>query len=221
MLMKKTIFTILFIAAAFSITAQKISIGPTAGFGHSWLTNYNSVDVRFNPSWNAGISFIYSTKKNFGFGADVKYSVEGNKINYIGIGPADGPVTVTRTSYLNYIRVPLKFIYFFGKHTNVIRPKLYAGPSFGFLTGGHIVEEESGTKYKSDSKDYYKSFDVGFTAAAGLNFRLAPATWLNTDVAYYNGFPNISKTNSNNYNKNTYNRNVQINISLLVGLKKK
>ncbi len=155
-------FVVMLFAIGSITKAQNFSIGPIAGFGHAWLTNYNSVDVRFNPSWNAGLSFIYSTKKNFGFGADAKYSTEGNKINYIGIGPNDAPVTVIRTLHLNYIRVPLKFIYFFGKHGNVVRPKIYAGPSFGFLAGGHIVEEESGIKYKSNSKDYYYLFFLFF-----------------------------------------------------------
>jgi outer membrane protein W len=66
-------------------------------------------------------------------------------------------------------------------------PKVYAGPSFGFLTGGKTNVNVDGVVSKTDTKDQIKNFDFGATAGAGLNFKVAPRTWLNTDVAYYQG----------------------------------
>ena len=123
----------------FKINAQTFSIGPTGGFGHSWIHNSDG-DTKFNPAWNAGLSFIYSTKSSFGIGADVKYSAEGNKRDFQTTGPADGPIDVTGTINANYIRVPLKLIYFGANNDNAVRPKIYAGPSFGFLTSANEVD---------------------------------------------------------------------------------
>ncbi len=212
--MKKIITLVVVVSTTSTLlNAQNISIGPTAGFGHSWITNYSD-KTKFNATWNAGLSFIYSTKTNFGIGADLKYSAEGIKNEYTVEGPADGLITVTNTLNANYIRIPFKLIYFLGKYGNAVRPKLYIGPDFGFFVGGKSVFDYGNVKY--DTKEFIKGFDLGGIVAAGLNFRLAPATWLNTDIAYYNGFTNVSKDDNNNHNKN-----LQLNIGLLVSLKKK
>ena len=215
--MKQT-FAIATILICITVKAQNFSIGPTIGFGHSWISNQVEEDLMFNPSWNAGLSFNYSTKKNFGIGADLKYLTEGNKFSYLGAYIPEAPPSgkTTEWHHFNYLRLPVKFIYFFGQPGKRLRPKIYAGPDFGIGTKLQVVEKNNGDKYKAGVETYYKSFDVGITAAAGLNFRLASSTWLNTDVAYYNGLQNISKTNSNNRN-----RNIELSIGLLTGLKKK
>ena len=201
---------VMIIAAVLSIgafaKAQTFSIGPTGSFGHSWITNRNG-DGEFNPAWNAGLSFIYSTKSNFGIGADIKYSAEGNKIESAG---------ATDVINANYIRVPVKLIYFFGKYGSAVRPKIYAGPSFGFLTSANETSSLAGVKVKTDISDGIKNFDFGVTAAAGLNFRLAQRTWLNTDLAFYQGLTDITKNN----NTTQHNGNVGVNVGLLVGLGK-
>ena len=157
--------------------AQTFSIGPTGGFGHSWITN-SAGDSKFNPAWNAGIAAVYSTNSHWGIGADVKYSAEGNKVEELGI---------TNTINTNYVRVPLKAIYFFGKQGDLVRPKISAGPTFGFLTDASEATSDEGVKVKTDISDNIKGFDFGVNAAAGLNFKVAQRTWLNTDVAYYRG----------------------------------
>jgi hypothetical protein len=186
------------------LNAQKFSIGPTGGFGHSWINNSGG-DAKFNPMWNAGIAFMYSTKTNFGIGADVKYSSEGNKANVSGV---DNIINA------NYIRVPVKLAYFAGKYGNAVRPKIYVGPSFGFLSSANATTEVSNTKVKTDIKDDLKNFDFGVTAGAGINFRLAPNTWLNTDLAFYQGLSDMTK----NDNKTLHNGNIGVNVGLLVGL---
>lgn len=130
--MKKITLTIALITTVFILHAQIISIGPTAGFGHSWITKQDD-DNKFNTAWNAGLSLIYSTKSHFVLGADIKYSTEGNKNKYKTPGPADGLIDVTNAINANYIRIPFKLIYFFGKYGSSIQPKIYAGPDFGFF----------------------------------------------------------------------------------------
>ena len=194
--------------------AQTISFGPTGGFGHSYITNTDG-DSKFNPMWNAGASFIYSTHSNFGLGVDVKYSAEGNKVNY-STGVADGSMNATSIVNANYVRVPVKLIYFFSSDKSVVRPTIYVGPSFGFLTGGQTSTTINNVTVKTPTEDNIKNFDFGVTAAAGLNFKVAPRTWLNTDVAFYQGLTDITKSNTSTQ----HNANVGVNAGLLIGLGK-
>ncbi len=227
--MKKTIFTIGLITITLFANAQKVSIGPTAGLGDKWIDNFKG-DTKFGISWNAGVSFIYSKKRHFSLGIDMKYSREGNKSSYQTPGPADGLITVTNTINSNYLRIPVKLIYYFGKERNLIRPKISAGPDFGFFLNGKNIADFEDYKLKSDID--IKGFDVGGIVTAGLNFKLANSASLNTDVVYYNGFTNIAKKYNDNLNmamqinpfpdnRKYYNRNVQLNIGLLIALKKK
>jgi len=204
--MKRAMMISAILAMGIISRAQTFSIGPTGGYGHSWITN-SSGDNKFNPAWNAGLSFVYSTRSNFGIGADVKYSTEGNKTT-----TAD----VTNVINANYVRVPVKLIYFFGKQGNAVRPKISAGPSFGFLTDANETSTVSGVKVKTDINDDIKNFDFGVTAAAGLNFRLADRTWLNTDLAYYQGLTDMTKNNSSTQ----CNGGVGVNVGLLIGMGK-
>ena len=186
------------------LNAQTFSIGPTGSFGHSWINNASG-DTKFNPMWSAGLSMLYSTKSSFGLGADVKYSALGSKNSVSGID------NVTNA---NYIQVPIKLTYFAGKYGSAIRPKIYVGPSFGFLTSANETSTVSNVKVKTDIKDDLKNFDFGVTAGAGLNFRLASKTWLNTDLGYYQGLSDMTK----NDNKTLHNGSLGVNVGLLVGL---
>jgi len=204
--MKKAMIVVAVLGIGFVSKAQTVSFGPTGGFGHSWISN-SAGDGKFNPAWNAGVSFIYSTKSNFGLGADVKYSAEGNKVVEDGI---------TNNINTNYVRVPLKLIYFFGSSNSAVRPKISAGPTFGFLTDASSAVSDQGVKVKTDITDNIKNFDFGLNAAAGLNFRLAPRTWLNTDVAFYQGLTDITRSNSSTQ----HNSNIGVNVGLLLGVGK-
>lgn len=49
--------------SATSLTAQHITIGPTAGFGHGWLSTDNTSTTeknRFFPAYNVGAKLLYS-----------------------------------------------------------------------------------------------------------------------------------------------------------------
>jgi outer membrane protein W len=204
--MKKAMIIVAILGVGLISKAQTVSFGPTGGFGHSWITN-SSGDGQFNPAWNVGVSLVYSSRSNFGLGADVKYSAEGNKVTENG---------VTSTINTNYVRVPLKLIYFFGSPNSAVRPKISAGPTLGFLTGANSAVSDQGVKVKTDITDNIKSFDFGVNAAAGLNFRVAPRTWLNTDIALYQGLTDITKSN----NSTQHNGNIGVDVGLLFGLGK-
>lgn len=185
--------------------AQTISLGPTAGFGHSWIDNVG--DSKYHPAGNVGIGLVYSNESNFGFGADVKFSIEGGKDN-VGLS--------TYTENLDYIRVPLKLMYFFGKYGDKVRPKISVGPSFGFLIGGKREQQVGNVSIKTDANDLYNTVDIGVNGSLGINYRLVKNTWFFTDINYYHGISDIVKNNPSSVNYK--NRNIGLNIGVNFGL---
>lgn len=204
---KATIVFGAFIMMAIGAKAQHLSLGPTAGFGHSFLSDGDGdTKNRFHPSYNIGGKLVYSTLTNWGFSLDAKYSGEGGTIG----DNSDDKLKLN----LNYIRVPLQAIYFFGKVGNAIRPKVSLGPSFGFLVGGKIKNYTNGSVVAEvKAKDYVKSFDLGINGAVGLNFRIAKATWLNADISYTHGLTNISKIAGDD--NSLKQRNLGLNLGVL------
>src|ERR1044072_4546906 len=57
--------------------AYYVSIGPVAGFGHSWVSNLNLGDAHFKPSGQLGISLLHSHTEHLALGAQLLISHEG------------------------------------------------------------------------------------------------------------------------------------------------
>ena len=191
-----TIAGIICIACAYS--QMNISVGPNAGFGHTWMSG--SGENRYQPAGNFGVALVYSHNNHVGLGVDLKYSIEGGKKEF---------ANVDVTSRLNYIRVPVKGIYFFRDYGASFRPKISLGPSFGFLVGG---EQEAGS-LKIDAKDAHNLFDVGLLGSAGFHYNLVTNTWLHFDLSYYHGFSDVSEAAETNKN-----RNIGINLGVAFGI---
>jgi len=174
------------------IEQSKFSFGFKGAFGHSFLMPYS--DCSFKPSWDAGVSAIYSPFVHWGFGLDATYSAEGVKFD-------KGTNTENvKEIDLNYVRVPAKVIYFFRTYEKDFRPKVAFGPTIGFLTN---TSENPG----------FNKVDFGANASLGFNYRLVRAVWLNVDASYYQGL--IDSYNANN--ENDLNGNVRLNMGLSFG----
>ncbi len=220
------------ICVCISVTANaqsRFSLGPNAGFGHSWIDNFK--DNKYKAAGNAGLSLIYSTKSSFGIGADLKYSFEGGERHFQTTIPTT--LNIVEDIDLDYIRIPIKAMWFFGNYGNRVRPKVSLGPSFGFLVGGkseRTVTNNAGTLVGQENNDSeeenWDKFDLGLTAAVGLNYRLVRDIWFNADIAYLHGLTDARKEDRKN--PATYpgyspdqrykNRNLQINIGVNFGL---
>ncbi len=191
-------------AAAFSQEApakktKTLSIGPSVGFGHTGIRNTSGTDI-FKPSWSAGVIFNYSSHKHVGFAADVLWSMEGGRVESAG---SESDLT------LQYIRVPLKFAYYFGDFEDNLRPKITVGPSMGFLIDAVSDSDIEGGS-KVNVRSFYKNFDVGVNASIGFNWKLATNIWLNTDFNYYTGLTTIRD--------NQYNSNFGVKLGVAFGL---
>ena len=202
--MKKiSLALILVVGVSLSSTAQKkegtkFSIGPSAGYG--WTTISNIDNSKFKAGANFGLASVYSAFEHFGIGLDVKYSIEGAKSETNG---------VKSEIDLHYLRIPLKAIYFFNDYGSNLRPKIFAGPSFGILSSAKL--NQTGLP-DQDIKSTTESFDFGITAGAGLNYRLVNKTWLNVDASYLHGIKEVFK--SGDYS----NKNVMLNVGVNFGL---
>ena len=217
--MKKILSLAAITLIAGSLNAQTLSFGPTAGFGHSWLRlpddAGDNVNREFHPAYNLGAKLVYSFVSDWGISADVKFSSEGGTFEENGGG------TESKYRYrLNYVRVPLQGIYFFEQLGDRVRPKVSLGPSFGFLVGGKIKNEEDGnTVSEADAKDFAKTFDFGATVAVGANFRVGGDKWLNADISYAHGFTGVADNGASG-SDNFKNSGLGINIGLLFPLSK-
>lgn len=206
----KKLFTLLSFALfiSFAAQAQRTSLGVTGGFGHSWYSYVG--DKTFDPAFNGGLTFTYSSTQHWAVGVDAKFSREGLRVE------RDGN---TFTSKLDYIRIPVRVSYFLNDYSHNIRPKFTLAPTLGIAIGAHeTLETADGDKFSEDVSDDINTIDVGASAAFGVNFRMSPKMWLTTDIVYYNGFLNVYKdTNDGEYNAN---RNVSFNIGITYGIGK-
>lgn len=181
--------------------ATKIfSIGPSVGFGHTGVRNTDGVDL-FKPSWSAGVILNYSTSEHVGFAGDILWSMEGALVE-----DEDNGMETDLT--LQYIRVPLKFAYFFGEFADDFRPKVTIGPSMGILIDAESDPEEGD---RTDVMSSYQNFDIGLNASVGFNWKLAENLWFNTDFNYYTGFTPIHFADQ-------YNTNYGLRVGLAFGL---
>jgi len=202
--LKNLLFTAaLVFCGTFIANSQEFSLGPTIGLNNTWIQDAPGETTGL-LGLNAGLKLVYSTEEHWGIGMEVKYSGEGVKTKLRG---------ETAKTNLNYVRVPLKVIYFFNEFGNDFRPKIYLGPSVGILVGGQTETFLPVGTLKSDSKDLYEDVDLGLTFGSGFNYRVAAGTWLSLDLAYGHGFTNIAK------NGEAYNRNLSLNVGLAWGLK--
>jgi hypothetical protein len=168
---------------------KAFSVGPVIGFGHAWMSPVRNSD--FNPAYSAGAFAIYSPAEHWGIGMDVRYSIEGVK----KVAPEVGE----RNLQYDYLRVPIRAMYFFGDWGDDFRPKVTLGPSMGFL-----LKQES-PPYTPENK-----FDIGLTATGGFNYRIHDNTWLNFDLGCYHGLKDVVEGTG----QSEKNRNIGVNLGI-------
>lgn len=188
--------------------SQYMTLGPTAGIGHSWVSDLDDQAVK--PSGYLGISFIYSRFEHWGWGADLIASHEGFRM--------EAPNGVKMSIDPTYLRITPKAYYFFGNYGDKCRPKLFAGPSLAYkLNEDHYYDGEMldgdapHSHWYHGRRNVFDDVDAGILVGGGLNVRLAKSFWLNMDGSYYHGL--IDVTDYNNAN-----RNLRFNVGLMFGL---
>ena len=191
----KRVFTVfIFLIGVYAASAQNVSLGPSVGVAHSWMTGMDN--VKFKPGVSVGGVLTYSPAPHWGLGGDIRVAfLQGIKTGFQSAGKEEfSRINAT------YLRVPLKATYFLGEFGDRVRPKFYAGPSFGFLLGGETSTSNSTVKTKT--VDVLQGFDWGLIAGAGFNYRIKPNTWFNFDLAYTNGLKDVTEAAGYHANRN-------------------
>lgn len=202
--MKQTLLVLTIALSAVAVQAQQWSIGPTVGASHSWMNNTVAGDDESKgvTGFNVGIIMNYSSLEHFGIGTGTRYSQEGIVTRRNG---------VDMTTRLDYLRFPLHFYYYGNSLEDRFRPKIYVGPSVGFLVGGKTEMFSENGVVEVDSRDVHKSVDVGLLIGTGFNYRITDRTWLNLDLAYTHGLIDVVESGEGK------NRNVHLNLGLAWG----
>ncbi len=195
--MKNLIIAVLVSCCAVAATAQQtLSFGPVVGVNFAKISDVNNSE--FNTGVAAGAQLIYSSVNKWGIGGAVLYSREGVDIQTGGNESAFN---------LTYLRIPVKGYLFFRENEDRFRPKIFVGPSFGFLV-------DSDAKFNGDEfdiKGVYNKFDLGLTAGLGFNARIAEGIWFNFDAGYTYGLLDVAK------NADGGNRNIGLTAGVLFG----
>ncbi|KQS31094.1 porin family protein [Dyadobacter sp. Leaf189] len=199
----KNCIILLLVALVCSQQAQaqeNVSIGPIAGVSIANLRGDIS-NTNWKPGLTIGGFYNYSSETGFGFSGQLLFTQLGaqtdSKRNEIN---------------LNYIQAPLLATFFFGKYGDVVRPKIFLGPTLNFMTS---ARDKNGNNINGDSNNRnYSVFDLGGAVGAGLNIRLAQKIWLNFDARYGFGLLDITRLDNSNIKNNNWGINTGLSFPL-------
>ncbi len=107
-----------------------------------------------------------------------------------------------------------KLVYSFQSNWGVSADLLVSGEGGRFESSPNTkTEVEDEVVSEQDTKHSYNGFDFGLKGSAGVNVRVSPNTWLNTDLRYYHGLLDVSESANA-----VQNRNLRLNVGLLFGI---
>ncbi len=185
------------------LSERNFSIGPRVGVNFSKVTNADNAD--YKTGLVAGLTSTYSITENSGLTMDLLYSREGAETE-------SEPQLSTEFDYLRFL---LAYDIFFRDLGDRFRPKIYAGPTLGFLLSAENQVEGSETDI--DVKENYNTLDVGLAVGLGFNLRIAGATWLNVDGRFLPGLTNIVDNKPSGADA-IRNQSFQVSLGLAFGL---
>jgi hypothetical protein len=171
--------------------------------------NY-SRKATFNTNFGIGGGYNFTNK--IGVGADVLYSLQGQRYS---LGSSN---EVNQKN--EYIKVPVYFSY----NTDVSKKVSFigkVGPQVSFLTASKL-DDKDGHEIVGDTKDRYKSTTFGAMASAGAQYKLNPNLYLSTAVRFDSDFTNAEDDTFSGYvagRDKTYNMTAGLEVGLKYLLK--
>lgn len=192
--MKNQIFKISTLALFFMVITLAVhgqsdrvwSIGPEVGANFSkWGRDGDDSD--YKAGLVAGGFVTYSIQDTYAFTAKVLFSQKGAAFTDDG-GLGDD---VNVKTQLNYVEIPVLARVFFNRE-GTVRPNVFLGPSFGFLTGAQFKIEDEDYEDIENYDDSYNTFDFGVAAGLGLNIRVGNEMYFIVDARYTYGVSDIA-----------------------------
>ncbi len=198
----------IFMTGLTPLTAQvrgfrDVLIGPTIGFGDSWVNKLSGTE-KIMPTGYAGINVMAFSSQYFAWGGSLTYSSEGYRLMDKG---------TKETVMSQYIRMPLQGYFFMGDRYSTIRPYIHFGPSFAVLVTQIGTATNSNTEIKPATPLMFNNYDVGLNTGGGVNMKLGRLTSLNLGMDYYKSV--IGVIDDHNANTNL-SHNIDITAALLV-----
>jgi len=203
-----SVFGLLLSIGAFAQESNRVwSAGPEIGAAFS-NHGMDADESDYKSGLVAGGFVTYSILDRYAFTAKVLFNQKGSKIS-------DDDVDTKER--LNYIEIPVLARVYFNRE-GTIRPNVFFGPSFGFLTGAQwkIGDEDYENVEDIDIdgvdlfegidsyKDVYNTFDFGLALGLGLSFKVADEMYFIVDARYTYGLNDVYKgTNGSSNNQNT------------------
>lgn len=148
--MKKIAFLfLLFALAAVAPANAQFKYGIRVGANLSNLKFDNGIKSSNIAGFTGGVMAEY-TLPVLGIGVDgaVMYARRGAKLNFSASTLLEEAVGKSKSSTkLDYIEIPVNLKYKFSLPLSVLKPYVYAGPSFSFLVGDNIKKAFKEKKY--------------------------------------------------------------------------
>ncbi|NBA84970.1 outer membrane beta-barrel protein [Emticicia sp. CRIBPO] len=191
----RNLLLILMCAASMTAFAQEnISIGPVIGGNLSTLRG-DIDNVKSRPGINVGGFFNYSSQSRLGLRVELLYTTMGTHFN-----------NSDQERNLQYIQLPVLGTLYLNDKGHAFRPKVFAGPYFGYLLKS---TDDRGNVYNDSNGDFEK-FDAGVKLGVGFNYRLNNKVWLNTDLYFGQGLVDLSPAKNVDFK----NQGVGLNVGL-------
>jgi len=161
---------------------------------------------------NFGIGGGYSFTNKLGVGADVLYSLQGQRYTLNNTGEFNQKNEYIKVPvYFSYNTDPSKKVSFIGK----------LGPQVSFITNSKL-DDNDGNKVIGDTKNRYKSTTFGAMASAGAQYKLQHNLYLSTAVRFDTDFTNAEDDTYSGYvagRAKSYNMTAGVEVGLKYMLK--
>jgi hypothetical protein len=168
-------------------TEKVWSFGPEVGITISSYGN-DGASSEAKPGLGAGVFLTYSIINTFGITTKLLYYEKGAEFS-----------SMNTKQTLQYVEIPVIGRFFLNSEGNV-RPNIFFGPSFAFLTGAK--DKVGGDVEKLENfENSFNTFDFGLTGGLGCSFRIRNETYFVLDGRYTHGISDISKGNEDVNNK--------------------
>lgn len=147
-------------------------VGVLAGFGLTRMEQTRSglfytFDDRFLPGVTAGAVVEWRGAARLGLRTEPLYSLKGSRyqdpacpcLRPVGYVPKDNDLR------LSYLELPVLLTLSLGQ--GAWRPYVLAGPTAGFLAGGHVTRDG----VETGIRDEFKKWDLGYSLGGGVRHR--------------------------------------------------
>ncbi|HZY36928.1 MAG TPA: porin family protein [Mucilaginibacter sp.] len=190
--MKKLYLILALLLATVFSYAQTINFCAKAGINFStlYLNTPNSAgNGQYIAGFNAG-AIVDIGFANFLIQPGLLYSVKGQKVEvFIGDGNQQGPSVVSGTERLNYLELPVNFLYVI-KEIKFAKVYVGGGPYVGYGLSVSVSADGKTTSYSFNK--FQSNPDYGLNALLGAEFK----NRILVDAGYGFGLGNVSDGNT-------------------------